>query len=92
MRKSYNITILGQNLSVMHDSGDAYVAEVFRYVVDKVQETQKGTAGASAVTVAILTALNIADDYFNLRNANDMIYNQLENKSENLIRLLNDIR
>lgn len=92
MRKSFNITILGQNLSVMHDSGDDYVTEVVRYVSDKVQEIQRGTAGASALTVAILAALNVADDYFKLKNTNDVIYSQLEDKSENLIRLLNDVK
>ncbi len=92
MRKRFNITILGQNISVMHDSGDDYVTEVVRYVSDKVQEIQTRTAGASALTVAILAALNVADDYYKLKNANDMICSQLEDKSDNLIRLLNDLR
>lgn len=44
------------------------------------------------MTVAILAALNVADDYYKLKNANDMICSQLEDKSDNLIRLLNDLR
>lgn len=92
MKKSYHINILGQNLSVMHDSGDDYVAEVIRYVSDKVQAIQKGATGSSPLTVAILAALDIADDYFMLKNTNHMVYNQLEDKSESLIRLLNEVR
>jgi cell division protein ZapA (FtsZ GTPase activity inhibitor) len=42
--------------------------------------------------VAILAALNIADDYFNLKGAKEDIYHQMESKSEQLIHLINEIR
>ncbi|MDZ4164255.1 MAG: cell division protein ZapA [Smithellaceae bacterium] len=92
MRKSFNIRILGQNLAVKHDSGDDYVTNVVQYVTGKVQEVQKTAGGVSALTVAILAALNIADDYFKLQETNDAVCNQLEDKSEDLIKLLDEIR
>ena len=46
---------------------------------------------AAAVGVAVLAALNIADDFFQLREARDNIYNQMEMKSESLIQLINEI-
>jgi len=41
--------------------------------------------------VAILTALNIADEYFKLKGENERIVKQLEARSENLIHLINEL-
>lgn len=92
MRKSFQIRILEQNLSVMHDSGDDHVTNVVQYVTGKVQEVQRSASGVSALTIAILAALNIADDYFKLQQTSDAICHRLEDKSEDLISLLDNVR
>ena len=91
MKKSFHIKILGQELSVLSDSGDEHVATVVEYVRSKVQELGRSPNNYSALDIAILTALNIADDYMTLRNVEENIYNQLESRSEKLISLINDI-
>lgn len=91
MKKSYEVRILGQNLSVLHGSGDEYVMDVIRYVTDKVRDVEQAATGLNAASIAILAALNIADDYFRLKESRDNIYQQMEIKSENLIKLINGI-
>jgi len=91
LKKSFHIKILGQELSVLSDSGDEHVATVVEYVRSKVQELGRSPNNYSALDIAILTALNIADDYMTLRNVEENIYNQLESRSEKLISLINDI-
>ena len=92
MKKRFEVKILGQELSVVSDSGDEHVAEVIRFVSDKVEEAGKAAGSKNALNIAILAALNIADEYLRVMGVKENIYSQLENRSEQLIHLINDIR
>jgi cell division protein ZapA len=90
LKKRFEVRILGQELSVTSDSGDEHVARVIRYVSEKVDEAGKSAANKNALNTAILAALNIADEYLRMNGARENIYSQLENRSEQLINLIND--
>lgn len=92
MKKRFEVKILGQELSVVSDSGDEHVAEVIRFVSDKVEEAGKAAGSKNALNIAILAALNIADEYLRVMGAKENIYSQLESRSEKMIHLINDIR
>ena len=92
MKKRFEVRILGQELSVVSDSGDEHVAEVIRFVSDKVEEAGKAAGSKNALNIAILAALNIADEYLRVMGAKDNIYSQLESRSEQMIHLINDIK
>ncbi|MDA8126364.1 MAG: cell division protein ZapA [Deltaproteobacteria bacterium] len=92
MKKRFDVEILGQELSVVSDSGDAHVADVIGYVSDKVSEAGVAVGNKNALKIAILAALNIADEYLRLKAVKQDAYSQLENRSERLVRLINDIR
>ena len=92
MKKRFEVRILGQEISVTSDSGDEHVANVIRYVSEKVEEAGKAASNRSALNIAILAALNIADEYLQMKGAKENVYSQLENRSEQLIHLINDIR
>ncbi len=91
MKKRFDVRILGQELSVTSDSGDEHVANVIRCVSDKVREAEKTAGSKGALDVAILAALNIADEYLRMRSKEN-VYSQLEMRSEQLIRLIDDVR
>jgi cell division protein ZapA len=90
LKKRFDVRILGQELSVVSDSGDEHVADVVRYVNDKMDEAGKAAGSKNTLNIAILAALNIADEYLRMKVAKENIYNQLENRSERLISLIND--
>jgi cell division protein ZapA len=92
LKKRFHINLLGQELSVLSDSGDDHVARVVQYVNDKVDEIGKNTNNFNTLNVAILAALNIADEYFKSKSVEESRYNQLENRSERLIDLINETR
>ena len=92
MDKSFNINILGQELSVLSDSGDEHVASVVKYVNDKIKQAGNISANASTLNVAILAALNIADEYIKFKVTKEDICNQLESRSERLIDLIDELR
>ncbi|MCX5840535.1 MAG: cell division protein ZapA [Deltaproteobacteria bacterium] len=92
MKKQYHIRVLGEDISVLSDSGDEYVETVVKYVNDKVKEIQNTTKTVNTVHVAILAALNIADECYKVKEIKENICQQMESRSEKLIHLINEIR
>ena len=88
MKKSYNINILGQELAVLSDADDEQVAKVIQLVHEKVEEILKSANNLKALDVAILAALNVAEDLLKLRGVNKDLCEQLESRSEKLIQLI----
>ncbi len=91
MKRSFHIEILGQKLTVISDSDEKAVAGVVQYVNDKVDEISKGGNNLNTLTIAVLAALNIADELFKAKGENDLISQQLENKTQVLIDLIDRV-
>jgi len=91
LKNSYNITILGQELSVLSDSEDQQVAEVVQYLNKKVDEILHSGNGMKTLNVAILAALNISEELIKLKGVNKELCEQLENRAEKLIQLIEEV-
>ena len=90
MKKRFSIRILGQELSVLSDARDDHVADVERYVSDKIEEVKKTSADQTTLNIIILAALNIADEYLRLKGEKENFYKELEIKSEKLIQFIEE--
>ena len=90
MKKRFSIRILGQELSVLSDARDDHVADVERYVSDKIEEVKNTSADQTTLNIIILAALNIADEYLRLKGEKENFYKELEIKSEKLIQFIEE--
>lgn len=81
---------MGQELSVLSDADDEHVLSVIRLVTEKVEEISGAGNNLKALDVAILTALNVAEELVKLRGVNKELCDQLESRSEKLIQLIDD--
>ena len=63
------VEILGQRYPIRSKLGDEYVAKLASYVDEKMQTSQDRNATGDSVRVAVLAALNIADELFRYRHA-----------------------
>ncbi len=90
MKERFHIQILGQELSVLSDAGEEHVAKVVKYVTDKMSEIGKASSNVTMLNVAILTALNIADEFLQSKGAEESTTSQLESRYERLINLINE--
>ena len=88
MKKRYEIKILGRELAVLSDAEDEQVANVVRFVNDKMEDILQSNDELRTVDVAILAALNISEDYLKLKGVNQDLCDQLTHRSEKLIRLI----
>ena len=78
------IKIFGQTYTVKTDSGEDHIQEVARYVNEKMDEVLKKTRSVSTMNVAILTALNIADDLLKEKEKRIALLREIETKSKDL--------
>ena len=90
MKKRYHIKVMGQDLWVVSDAEEEHVAQVVRYVNDKVEEIGRQAKHFNSLNIAILAALNIADEFFRKKVAEETRYQQLESRSEQLINMINE--
>jgi cell division protein ZapA len=90
LKNSYNIRILGQEISVLSDSEDEQVAEVVQFLNKKMEEILRSGNGLKNLNVAILAALNISEEFLKLKGINRDLCDQLESRSEKLIQLIEE--
>ncbi|HEU18895.1 MAG TPA: cell division protein ZapA [Deltaproteobacteria bacterium] len=88
MKKRFNIKVMGQDFSVLSDRGEEHVADVVQYVNDKAKDIGSASKDISTLGIAILVALNVADELFRLKEEREDFYSLLERRSEKLINYI----
>ncbi|HSB07431.1 MAG TPA: cell division protein ZapA [Thermodesulfobacteriota bacterium] len=83
------IKVFGQTYTVKTDAAEEHIQSVARYVNEKMDEVIKNTKSVSTLNVAILTALNIADDLVKEREKRLALLQEVERKSKDLVKKIN---
>jgi cell division protein ZapA len=83
------IKVFGQTYTVKTDAEEDYIQEVAKYVNEKMEEVLKKTKSVSTLNVAILTALNIADDLLKEKEKRIALFREVEAKSKDLVEKIN---
>lgn len=79
---------MNQKFNLKTDSDEAYVLRVSDYVNKKIFDVQEKTRSVSSLNVALLTALNIADDYFKIKGKKKDHRPEAKQKVQELIQLI----
>jgi cell division protein ZapA len=88
MAKPVEVTILGQKFVVRSESDEKYVREVATFVDQKMSGVQQKTNSVSNLNIAILSAMNIADEFFNYKRKKEQQIQTVEKKIEEMIQLV----
>ena len=83
------IKVFGQTFSVKTDAEEDHLQAVAQYVNEKMEEILKKTRSVSTLNVAILTALNIADDLLKEKEQRKALVKEVEVKSKDLVDKIN---
>lgn len=83
------IRVFGQTFSVKTDAEEEYIQTVAQYVNEKMEEVLRKTRSVSTLNVAILTALNIADDLLKEKEQRKAFLREVEVKSKDLVEKIN---
>jgi cell division protein ZapA len=79
------IKVFGQTYTVKTDEEEEYIRRVAQHVNEKMEEVLRKTRSVSTLNVAILTALNIADDLLRERDKREALVKEVQVKSKNLV-------
>ena len=90
MKRAVDVEIMGEKFTVRSDAEESYVRKVAVYVDGKMQEVMKTTRPVGKSSVAMLAALNIADEYQRLKENHEAIMQRLNHLSKRLSTTLTE--
>jgi len=79
------INILGKEYSIKSDAQEHYVNQIGEYINQKISGILKTTKAVATHNILVLVAMDIANDYFQVRDLNQKLTDTIETKSANLI-------
>jgi cell division protein ZapA len=86
-----SVEIFGQRLGLRAEGGGERLQELAHFVDDRMREVADRSSSVDTVKIAILTALNIADELFEERELDQDDRNrELERKAERLVMRLEE--
>lgn len=82
------VTIFNQTYHVRSGDDPEYVLGLAGYVDEKMVELSRNTTTVDTLKVAILAALNIADEYLSTRKRLDELERTVEHSADRIARLV----
>jgi len=82
------IEIYGQAYNVQADENEAYLKELAAYVDAKMRTVAEATRTVDSVRVAVLAALNIADELHTIRRRQDALDGPLQKRVEKCVAMV----
>ncbi|MGA2192378.1 MAG: cell division protein ZapA [Nitrospirota bacterium] len=87
--KNTDVEVFGCKLSIKGDADPEYVRQLARFVDERMRtQARKSLTTANAQKIAILVAINIADDLFRLRKLQEDVDCMIQRKTGDLFDLL----
>lgn len=78
------VNIFGTEYPIRGDADPAYIKEVAEYVDRKMKEIAKNAPIHSSMKVAILAALNVADELFKERLEKEKLLSEMEHRVDEI--------
>ena len=91
MVQPVKVRILDREYLITSEEDQEQVQRIAEYVNEKLREVRDNTEGLSEKKTAILAALNIASEYFNLLKERDDLLARLRQRTELLIHNIDSV-
>jgi cell division protein ZapA len=91
-KQTTKVTIFGVEYSITSDRNPDEVRRIAKFVDDKMWEISENNNLISTEKVAILTALNIAEDYLGTLEQRKRETERVERKTSSIIKLIDESR
>jgi cell division protein ZapA len=86
MAETVKIEIFGQEYTIKSDADEHHVRMIANYLNEKIDDIISNTDVTTRFNVAILAALNVAHDYFSLKEDHERLIEAVENRTKKLIQ------
>jgi cell division protein ZapA len=88
VKRQVTVEVAGQKFTLKTEAEEAYVRSLAEFVSDKIGEARSGGRTFSTHALAILAAMNIADDLFRTQRDMTELKKRVRDKSRTLLELL----
>ena len=88
--ETVEVVVLGKRIRIRSDGDDDYIREVAEYVNEKMDEVLKASQTTTTLNVAILAAMNIADDYFRVQGKSRAMTHEISEKVDRIIDYIDE--
>ncbi len=89
--QTIRVEIYNQTYSIRSDGDNDYIHDLAEYVDSKMREISSGTMTVDSLKVAILAALHIADEFYQLKLTQTNIDTQLGTRSSECSEMLDKL-
>jgi cell division protein ZapA len=91
MDTKIQVEIYGQTYQIRAGADSEYIKTIARYVDIKMREIASGTPTVDSLKIAVLAALNITDEFFQLKRQKQDGDREMERRAEKLNEILDSI-
>jgi cell division protein ZapA len=84
MKRSVTLSIAGQKLALRTDADEAYLRRLAEFVDGRIRDLAATKGGIASHDVALLAALQIADEMFRAKSGNDELRKRVRERSRAL--------
>ena len=85
------VEIMGQRYPIKSSLDIEYITELASYVDQKIQSASDHSTGGDAVRIAVLAALNIADEYFRSRKNENTLGDSLHQRTTEIEAMIDRV-
>lgn len=83
-KNKVNVRIAGKDYTLVGTESDEYIQKVGLYIDKKMNEIMKANSRLSTSMVAVLTAINVADDFFKAYESESALRKELKKAQDEL--------
>ncbi len=84
MGEPLEIEIMGQRLRVKSEEAEDHVRSVARYVDQQIRQAAETQLTATALDLALVTALNIASEYWKLQHRQEEMHQTIDRMAQRI--------
>lgn len=78
-KRTHTVTVMGNELPIVSRDSESHVKKVVDFVNDRIKEAKEKSRTVSTQSLALLTALNIADELIKYQEASEEhLHNMLD--------------
>jgi cell division protein ZapA len=86
-----HVEIFGQTYAVRAGADPSYVEELAKYVDGQMRDIARTSGAVDSVRIAVLAALNVADEYFRLKTGGETSGAELHERAARLASELDQV-
>ena len=91
MDTKIQVEIFGQSYQIKAGADPEYIKNIARYVDLKMREIASGTPTVDSLKIAVLAALNITDEFFQVKRQKQDVDREFLQRTEKISKILDSI-